>query len=214
MVLIISVLTIHAEDVVLNVDGNWHDLNQISVYTSTNANDVLVNQTWHTTWDNPQTLPYSTTSSTSQKSCYIGIPLRGEDWQVNANEKLEIRFNLSLYSTIVSNTNYKNYGNVVLPAIQGEAKYPVWWGCPTVFYVNPTSTKMTKYLKTDKQMTIDVYKTAYGGEETTAADGQTYYKYGYLYDIVIPAGWLRSDTRTLYIPINLDGVDNKIVYVS
>ena len=214
LVLILSVLTIHAEDVVLNVDGNWHDLNQISVYTSTNANDVLVNQSWHTNYDNPQTLPYSKTSSTSQKACYIGIPLRGEDWQVNANEKLEIRFNLSLYSTIASNKNYKNYGNVVLPAINGQAKYPVWWGCPTVFYVNPSSTKMAKYLKTDAQMTIDVYKTAYGGDETTAADGQTFYKYGYLYDIVIPAGWLRSDTRTLYIPINIDGVDNNIVYVS
>ena len=214
IVLLISVLTIHAEDVVLNVDGNWHDLNQISVYTSTNANDVKVNSTWHTTWDNPQTLPYSKTSSSSQKACYIGIPLRGEDWQVNANEKLEIRFNLSLYSTIASNTNYKNYGNVVLPAVKGQASSPVWWGCPTVFYVNPTSTKMTKYLKTTTHMTIDVYKTAYGGDETTAADGQIYYKYGYLYDIVIPAGWLGSDTRTLYIPINLDGVDNNIVYVS
>ena len=213
IVLIISVLTVHAEDVVLNVDGNWHDLNQVSVYTSTNKNDVLVNSTWHTTWDNPQTLPYSQTSTTSQKSCYIGIPLRGEDWQVNANQKLEIRFNLSLYSTIASNTNYKNYGDVVLPTKEATAKYPVWWACPTVFYVNPTSTKMTKYKLTDTQI-IDVYKTAYGGTESTTADGITYYEYGYLYDIVIPAGWLSSDTRTLYIPINLDGVDNNIVYMA
>lgn len=213
VVLLFSVLTIHAEDVVLNVDGNWHDLNQVSVYTSTNANDVLVNSTWHTTWDNPQTLPYSQTSTTSQKSCYIGIPLRGEDWQVNANQKLEIRFNLSLYSTIASNINYKKYGNVVLPTNEATAKYPVWWGCPTVFYVNPTSTKMTKYKLTDTQI-IDVYKTAYGGTESTTADGITYFEYGYLYDIVIPAGWLSSDTRTLYIPINLDGVDNQIVYVA
>ena len=78
IVLILSVLTIHAEDVVLNVDGNWHDLQQVSIYTSDTSSDIGINTTWEPAWNSVQTLPYSVQAN-SQQACYIGIPLRGED---------------------------------------------------------------------------------------------------------------------------------------
>ena len=215
IVLLISVLTIHAEDVVLNVDGNWHDLQQVSIYTSATSSDIGVNTTWDPAWNSVQTLPYSV-QTTAQQACYIGIPLRGEDWQVNANEALEIRFNLSLYSSVNDTKYYANFAKVAMPGkkvtSQGE-EYPVWWGASSVFYVSKRGTTMSAYgAPTTGQ--IDVYKSLYGGETETTAEGLTFYKYGYLYDIVIPAGWLKSTTRTIYIPVDLAVSYNDIVYMS
>ncbi len=215
IVLLISVLTIHAEDVVLNVDGNWHDLQQVSIYTSASSTDIGVNRTWDPAWNSVKTLPYSV-QTTSQQACYIGIPLRGEDWQVNANEALEIRFNLSLYSTVNDTKYYANFGKVVLPGTKQTPEgdiYPVWWGASTVFYVSKHGTTMKAY-GSPPTGKIDVYKSLYGGNTDTTADGLTLYKYGYLYDIVIPAGWLKSTTRTIYIPIDLGATYNDIVYMS
>ena len=211
IVLIISVLTIHAEDVVLNVDGNWHDLQQVSIYTSQDSRDIgSMSTTWDPAWNNVQVLPYSVTAN-SMESCWIGIPLRGEDWQVNADGKFEIRFNLSLYSTVNDSKYYANFGKVKLPY---ESKtFPAWWGASSVFYVSKNGTTMTKYISPSTG-NIDVYKSTYGGSTEVNAEGLTYYKYGYMYDIIIPAGWLRNTTRTLYIPISLSTTYNDIVYMS
>lgn len=211
IVLLISVLTIHAEDVVLNVDGNWHDLQEVSIYTSQDSREVgSMSTTWDPAWNSVQVLPYSVTAN-SMESCWIGIPLRGEDWQVNANGKFEIRFNLSLYSTVTDSKYYANFGKVKLPY---ESKtFPAWWGASSVFYVSKNGTTMTKYISPSTG-NIDVYKATYGGSTEVNAEGLTYYKYGYMYDIVIPAGWLRDTTRTLYIPISLSATYNDIVYMS
>lgn len=210
-VLIISVLTIYAEDLAINVDGNWHDLQQVSIYTSQDSRDVgSMSTTWDPAWNSVQVLPYSVTAN-SMESCWIGIPLRGEDWQVNANGKFEIRFNLSLYSTVNDTKYYANFGKVKLPY---ESKtFPAWWGASSVFYVSEHGTTMTKYINPSTG-NIDVYKATYGGSTEVNAEGLTYYKYGYMYDIVIPAGWLRNTTRTLYIPISLSTTYNDIVHMS
>lgn len=214
-VLIISVLTVNAADVVLNVDGNWHDLQQVSIYTSATSTDIGVNTTWSPSWNSVQTLPYSV-QAPNQQACYIGIPLRGEDWQVNANEALEIRFNLSLYSSVNDTKYYRNFAQVVMPGTKVTPEgtdYPVWWGANTLFYVSKKGTTMSSYVAPTTGQ-IDVYRSLYGGETETTAEGLTFYKYGYLYDIVIPAGWLKSTTRTIYIPIDLAVTYNDIVHMS
>lgn len=210
-VLIISVLTIHAEDVVLNVDGNWHDLQEVSIYTSQDSRDIgSMSTTWDPAWNSVQILPYSVNAN-SMESCWIGIPLRGEDWQINADGKFEIRFNLSLYSTVNDTKFYANFGKVKLP--YENKTFPAWWGASSVFYISQKGTTMTKYISPSTG-TIDVYRALYGGSTEVNAEGLTYYKYGYMYDIVIPAGWLKNTTRTLYIPISLSATYNDIVYMS
>lgn len=208
----ISMLTmIYAEDVVINVDGNWHDLQEVSIYTSQDSTDIASGSiTWDPAWNSVRVLPYSATSN-SMTSCWIGIPLRGEEWQVNADGKFEIRFNLSLYSTVNDTKYYANFGQVQRP--NEAAGYPKWWGASSVFYVSAKGTTMTSYWEPEVG-TIDLYKAVYGGSTEVNAEGLTYYKYGYMYDIVIPAGWLKSTTRTLYIPISLSVTYNDIVYMS
>lgn len=207
-------LAVSAEGEVINVDGNWHEPAQVSIWGATETYWVLGNSTtWLEEWDNPQILPY-TMQISDPGSIWVGVPLRGEDWQINADGKLEIRFNLTLLTTTPSTqTVYRNVANVNLPGSGiASGAWPVWWGMKDIFYTN-LNTGKTSY-KAPTEGKIDVYKAFYGGNASVDAEGNTLYAYGYLFDIIIPANWLDSETRTIYIPISCSNVNGNVISMS
>lgn len=205
-------LAVSAEGEVINVDGNWHEPAQVSVWGATETYWVAGNSTtWKEEWNNPQVLPYTMDISNPQ-SIWIGVPLRGDTWQVNADGSIEIRFNLSLLTTAESKV-YQNFGQVNLPGSGiSSGAWPVWWGMNNIFYINGSTVKTSYIAPTEGK--IDVYKAFYGGNASVDAEGNTLYAYGYLFDIIIPANWLNSDTRTIYIPIKTSSLNGTMISMS
>lgn len=210
MISMILSLAVSAEGEVINVDGNWHEPAQVSVWATTDQTSGLAgSMEWDIQRDNPVILPYKVNIN-DPATVWIGVPLRGEDWQVNANGKVEIRFNLSVLTSLIDGIDYTNKVSLFSPGTLSTGA-PYWWGSNKVFCPNEQSVKMQSYTTAPEGKKVDVYRAFYGGNTSTDAAGNAFYAYGYMFDVIIPDGMLDSETRTIYFPVQTSTADGMMV---